>query len=87
MLDLPGLVRAMSLAPRRILGLPGGVLAPGAPADLCVVDPEARWQVDPARFRSRSRNSPFTGFRLRGVVVATLVGGRVVHSRAAAAVG
>ncbi len=84
--DLPGLVRMMSLSPRRILGLPGGVLAPGEPADLTLVDPEARWQVDPARFRSKSRNTPFAGFRLRGEVVATIVGGRQVFARATAGV-
>jgi dihydroorotase len=83
-LTLPGLVKVMSLAPRRILRLPGGVLAAGAPADLTLVDPEARWQVDPARFRSKSRNTPFAGFRLRGEVVATIVGGRAVYARAAA---
>jgi len=85
-IDLPGLVRAMSLAPRRILRLPGGVLAPAAPADLTLVDPEARWQVDPARFRSKARNTPFAGFRLRGEVVATIAGGRQVFARAVAGV-
>lgn len=83
-LDLPGLLKVMSLAPRRILGLPGGVLAPGAPADLTLADPEARWQVDPRRFHSKSRNTPFAGFRLRGEVVATIVGGRQVYARATA---
>jgi dihydroorotase len=83
-LDLAGLVRVMSRAPRRILGLPGGGLAAGAPADLTLVDPEARWQVDPARFRSQARNTPFAGFRLRGEVVATIVGGRPVYERATA---
>jgi len=85
-LDLAGLVRVMSLRPRQILGLAGGSIAPGAPADLVLIDPEARWVVDPSRFRSRSRNSPFRGFRLRGEVAATLVGGRLVHARAAAGV-
>jgi dihydroorotase len=84
-LDLAGLVRVMSLNPRRILGLPGGSIAAGAPADLVLIDPEARWVVDPARFRSRSRNSPFRGFRLRGEVRATVVGGRV-HAQATAGV-
>jgi dihydroorotase len=80
-IDLAGLVRVMSASPRRILGLPGGTLAQGAPADLVLVDPSARWAVDPGRFRSRSRNSPFRGFRLRGEVVATMVGGRIVMRR------
>ena len=86
-IDLAGLVRLMSLAPRRILGLPGGMLAPGAPADLVLVDPKSTWQVDPTRFRSRSRNSPFRGYRLRGEVEATIVGGRVVSSGARVGAG
>jgi dihydroorotase len=80
-IDLKGLVRVMSLNPRRILGLPGGTLAEGAPADLVLVDPSVHWAVDPTRFRSRSRNSPFRGFRLRGEVVGTMVGGRMVMRR------
>jgi dihydroorotase len=77
--DLPTAVAAASLAPHRVLGLPGGSLAPGAPADLCVFDPAARWTLDADTMRSAGRNTPWLGRQLRGRVALTLVGGRVVH--------
>jgi len=64
--------------PARILGLPGGRLQPGDPADLVILDPEREWVVDPEQFHSKSRNTPFTGWTLRGKVLATLVEGRIV---------
>jgi dihydroorotase len=85
-LDPQGLVRVMSVAPRRIIGLEPVALAPGAPADLTIIDPETRWQVEPARLRSRSRNTPFAGRELRGVAAWTIVGGRIVHAARAAEV-
>jgi dihydroorotase len=62
-----------------VLGLPGGTLAPGAPADVTVVHPELAWRCEPARFRSKSKNSPFAGRSFRGKAVLTLVGGRIVY--------
>jgi len=79
-LSLPELVRRMSTIPARLFHLPGGTLAAGAPADVVVFDPEARWTVDPARFRSKSRNTPYVGWELRGRVVRTLVDGRTVFA-------
>lgn len=76
--DLPGLVRLMSTNPARILGLPGGTLKPGSPADLTLFDPAKAWTVDPARFRSASRNTPFSGWKLKGKAVTVIVGGRVL---------
>ena len=78
-LDLPALVDRMACAPARIMGLPGGSLAPGSPADVVVFDPEERWTVEPERFHSKSRNSPFAGQELVGRVHLTLVGGAVRH--------
>ncbi len=75
------LLRVLSLLtdrPARILGLPGGTLRVGAPADLVLLDPEREWRVDPARFSSKSRNTPFAGWTLRGKALATVVEGRVV---------
>lgn len=69
-------VRLMSLEPARIFGLPGGTLAPGSPADMVLIDPTREWTVDPAEFRSRSRNTAFAGWPLRGKAVATYVAGR-----------
>jgi len=77
-LGLLQLVRLMSTNPARILGIPGGTLEPGAPADLTLLDLGRRVTVDPERFRSRSRNTPFAGMQLRGAPAATVVGGRVV---------
>lgn len=70
----------MSTAPARILGLPGGTLAPGSPADVTVLDPAAEWTCDIAHFRSRSRNSPFRGRSLRGRARLTIVGGKIVFA-------
>ncbi len=78
-LTLPELVARMSTVPARTFRLPGGGLAPGAPADVVVFDPQARTRVDPQRFYSKSRNTPFGGRELAGRVVRTLVGGRTVY--------
>ncbi|MBI4371039.1 MAG: dihydroorotase [Elusimicrobia bacterium] len=74
------LVERMSSAPAALLGLKGkGTLAPGADADLVLVDPGASWTPAPP-FRSKSRNTPFAGRPLKGRAVKTLVAGRVVHA-------
>jgi dihydroorotase len=78
LVDLPQLVALLSTNPARVLGLPGGTLAPGSPADLTLLDLAKRRAVDPARFESRSRNTPFGGWTLRGWPAMTIVGGRVV---------
>ena len=71
-------VELLSSGPAAAFGLPGGHLAPGAPADLTVINPSAEWTVDPHRFQSKSRNTPFAGMRMVGQVVHTFVGGRPV---------
>jgi dihydroorotase len=78
-LSLTQAVAKMTVAPARALGLPVGTLAPGAPADVAVFDLDAPWQVEPDRLRSKSRNTPFAGWELRGRPVLTIVGGRVVR--------
>ncbi len=78
-LTLNDAIAKMSTVPARILGLPGGTLAAGAPADISVLDLDAVWTVDPTRFLSKSRNTPFTGWELHGRAVFTVVGGRVVE--------
>ncbi|MFL5449997.1 MAG: dihydroorotase, partial [Gemmatimonadales bacterium] len=78
-LTLCDLFERMSAAPARIFNLPGGSLAPGAPADVTISDPAAQWTVDPARFYSRSRNTPFGGRRLTGRAELTIVRGQVVY--------
>ena len=66
LLPLPKLIGRMSTEPARLFHLPGGTLERGAPADIVVFDPGASWAVDPATFRSKSRNTPFAGRKLRG---------------------
>jgi dihydroorotase len=78
---LPALMRALSTRPAEILGLPGGRLQPGAPADLIVFDPDAPYVLDKRQLRSRSKNTPFDEARLEGQVTLTMVGGKVVFDR------
>ena len=79
-LTLPGLLRAMSSRSATILGLPGGRLERGAPADLVLFDPDEPFILDPATLKSKCKNTPFDGARLQGRVLATFVGGQAVHS-------
>jgi len=79
-LDLPTLIARFTGGPARILNLPGGHLGKGADGDLVILDLDREHEVDVARFASRSRNSPFGGWRLRGFVWMTVVGGKVVQS-------
>ena len=72
------LVRLFSIGPAQAFGLPGGTLRPGSPADVTILDLRRRVTVDPKSFRSRSRNTPFAGIKLRGAPVVTIVGGRIV---------
>ena len=72
------MVERMSCAPARAFSLPGGTLAVGAPADVTVFDPNLEWSVDPATLLSKSKNTPFGGWPLKGRAVATVVGGNVV---------
>ncbi|HLN59648.1 MAG TPA: dihydroorotase [Thermoanaerobaculia bacterium] len=81
-LSLTRFAEVFSAGPARAFGLPGGTLAPGSPANLTLFDPRARWRVDPSRFESLSRNTPFAGWELLGVVAATIVEGRTVWRRA-----
>jgi dihydroorotase len=73
------LVRRLSTNPAAILGVAGGSLAAGAPADVVVLDPERRWVYDPAKGYSKSRNSPWAGRELVGRTLTTVVGGRLVY--------
>lgn len=78
-ISLERAVELMTAAPARVLGLPAGELREGGPADVTVFDPEAEWTVDPEEFASRSRNTPFAGMRLRGLVMATICDGKAVY--------
>ena len=82
LIDLTTMVQRMSHGPAQAFGLDGGTLSAGAPADVTLFDPDAKWSVDPSRFLSKSRNTPFGGWDLTGRPVMTLVDGRVVWERA-----
>jgi len=72
-------LEATSSEPAKLLGLPAKrTVIPGSPADLVLIDPDAEWEVRPDLFRSKSRNSPFKGWKLKGRVVYTLVSGKIV---------
>ncbi len=82
-LQLPVLIEKLTVAPVRALGLDRhveglGTLSVGAPGDVTLIDPEGEWTVEPERFASKGRNTPLAGRRLRGRVVVTVYGGRVV---------
>ncbi|GIX46597.1 MAG: dihydroorotase [Candidatus Tectimicrobiota bacterium] len=81
LLSLPQLVTKFTVAPARILGLPHGTLRVGSTADVTILDPEYELVVEAATLRSRSKNSPFLGWRLRGAAVMTIVGGHIVFER------
>ena len=78
-LSLSQLVEKMSAAPAKLLKLPGGTLAVGAPADIAVFDPSEVWTVDPSAFLSKGKNTPFGGWELTGKTVATFVGGEKIY--------
>ena len=77
-LTLNDLIERMSCAPARAFSLQGGTLRPGSVADVTVIDTQAEWTVDPARFLSKSRNTPFASWQLKGRAAITVVGGRLV---------
>ncbi|MDP9353102.1 MAG: dihydroorotase, partial [Chloroflexota bacterium] len=74
---LPELVRLLTLGPSQTFGLPARGIQEGAPAELVLFDPEAEWVVDAAKLRSRGKNTPLHGHKLKGQVRMTLAGSRV----------
>jgi dihydroorotase len=83
LIRLPRLVELLSVNPARVLGVAGGSLSAGAPADVTIIAPDLRVRIEAARLRSRSKNTPFDGWDLRGGVAATFVGGRPLFVNAA----
>ena len=80
-LTMSQLVDRMSCLPAKVFHLPGGSLAKGRIADVSIFDPTREWVVDPKRFKSKGRNTPYGGMALRGLATCTIVGGRIVHQR------
>lgn len=79
-LSLSRLIEAMTTAPARLLGIEAGTLAPGAPADLAIIDLDAPWVLDVESLHSKSKNTAFEGARFSGKVVQTVVAGNTVYS-------
>ena len=78
-LKLMTALKALSSRPAELLGLPGGTLRPGAPADVVVIDPDDPWILDRDDLKSKCRNTPFDEARMQGRAVRTIVGGRTVY--------
>lgn len=78
-LTLPRLIGAISTVPCRILGIDRGTLEPGKAADITIIDPDREWVVDPDSLASRSKNSPFIGWSMKGAATMTIVGGVIRH--------
>jgi dihydroorotase len=85
LITLSRLIELLSVNPSRILNVASGALSDGAVADITILAPDLQVTVDPARFKSKSRNTPFGGWQLKGGVAATIVGGRTVYMNDAAA--
>src|ERR1019366_1471812 len=78
-IELITLLRAMSTRPAQLLGIAGGTLNSGTPADVIVVDMDVPWMVDPNELKSKCKNTPFDEARMTGRVVRTIVAGRTVY--------
>jgi len=78
-ITLTRMIELLSTNPARILNVPAGTLSEGAIADISVLAPDLQVTVDPSRFKSKARNTPFGGWQLKGGVAATIVGGRTVY--------
>lgn len=79
-ISLEQAIKLMTVAPAGVLGLPVGFLREDGPADITIFDPAGEWIVDPKKFASLSRNTPFTGRTVRGLVKATICAGNVVYN-------
>ena len=79
-MTLTDVIRKMTINPAKILHLRKGVLTLGADADLTIFDPNEEWVIDPNEFRSKGRNTPFAGRKVKGKVKYTIVGGKVIYN-------
>jgi dihydroorotase len=80
-LTWPEMIAKLTVHPARVLGIQRGTLQTGAVADVTIIDPAAEWTIDPARFRSKSRNCPYAGWKVRGRADTVLVSGQVRFRR------
>lgn len=78
-LTWPQMIAMMTLHPAQILGIDRGTLKPGSPADVTIIAPDRAWTIDVNKFRSKSRNCPFGGWKVKGLAEQVIVGGRIVQ--------
>ena len=76
-LDWPELIRLMTQKPAKVIGIDKGTLSPGKQADVTIIDPKAEYKIDVNKFRSKSRNCPYHGWKVTGKVEKTIVGGEI----------
>ncbi|MDI6788193.1 MAG: dihydroorotase, partial [Planctomycetota bacterium] len=76
-ITLNQLIASLTINPARILGIPKGTLSVGSDADITIIDLNKEWTIDPAKFKSKSRNCPFGGWKVKGKAVYTIVAGQV----------
>ena len=79
-LTWPDVIRKLTVEPARLLGIPKGTLQPGADADVTIIDPTTPWTIDPAKLLSKSKNTPYGGWEVRGRAHTVLVAGEVRHT-------
>jgi dihydroorotase len=79
-LTWPELIAKLTINPARVLGIDRGTLGIGKIADVTVIDPKAEWTIDPTKFKSKSRNCPYAGWKVRGRADAVLVGGQIKYT-------
>ena len=76
-LDWPGLIRLMTEKPAKVIGVDKGTLGIGKAADVTIIDPKAEYVIDTGKFKSKSKNCPYDGWRVSGRAVTTIVGGEI----------
>jgi len=79
-LTWPQLIAKLTINPARVLGIDRGTLSPGAIADVTIIDPAVPWTIDPAKFKSKSRNCPYAGWKVKGRAETVIVGGVVKYT-------
>jgi len=79
-ITLDEMIKKLTIVPSEILGIERGTLAPGSIADIVVFDPEKGYTVTPGEFFSKGRNTPFSGWELKGMVSNTIVSGKIIFS-------
>ncbi|MFA5794080.1 MAG: dihydroorotase [Candidatus Brocadiia bacterium] len=76
--SLKDIIAKLTINPAKILGINKGTLTPGADADITIIDPDKKWTIDTSKFKSKSHNCPFNGWKVQGKAVKVVIGGRII---------